>query len=93
MTRIRFARRATKALRAMGEAQFRQAGVAFEQFVADPKRPGLNFEKLRGQDDLYSIRITQGDRAILRRVPDADGELFEVLLIGSHDVYRAVGWL
>ena len=93
MTRIIFGRRATKALRAMDEAQFRQASLAFEQFVTDPKRPGLNFEKLRGRDDLYSIRITQGDRAILRRIVDAEGELFEVLLIGSHDIYKAVGRL
>ena len=93
MTRIRFGRRAAKALRAMGEAQFRQASLAFEQFVADPRRPGLNFERVRGGADLYSIRITQGDRAILRRVLDAEGELFEVLLIGPHDIYKAVGWL
>ena len=93
MTRVIFGRRATKALRAMGEAQFRQASVAFEQFVADPRRPGLNFETLRGRDDLYSIRVTQGDRAILRRVLDGEGELFEVLLIGQHDIYRAIGRL
>lgn len=95
MTRITFGRRAQKTLRGMSEAQFHQAGVAFEQFIADRRRPGLNFEKLRGRDDLYSIRVTNGDRAILRRVVDAggEGELFEVLLIGPHDIYKAIGRL
>ncbi len=93
MTRIAFASRATKALRAMNETRFRQAGSAFEQFVLDPRRPGLNFEKLRGRDDLYSIRITHGDRAILRRTLDDEGELFEVLLIGLHDICKAIGRL
>ncbi len=93
MTRIAFGRRAAKALRAMSEAQFRQASVAFEQFVTDPRRPGLNFEKLRGRENLYSIRITQSDWAILRRVLDAEGELFEVLLIGPHHIHKAIGRL
>ncbi len=57
------------------------------------RRPGLNFERVRGGADLYSIRITQGDRAILRRVLDAQGEPFEVLPIGSHDICKAVGRL
>ena len=89
MTRLTSGRRATKALRTMSETQFRQAAAAFEQFVADPRHPGPNFEKLRGHEDLRSIRITQGDRAILRRTLDADGELFEVVLVGSHDIYKA----
>lgn len=93
MTRITFGRRAEKTLRAMSETQFHQASAAFEQFIADPRRPGLNFEKLRGRDGLYSIRVTHGDRAILRRLADSEGELFEVLLIGPHDIYKATGRL
>ena len=89
MTRLTSGRRATKALRTMSETQFRQAAAAFEQFVADPRHPGPNFEKRRGREDFHSIRITQGDRATLRRTLDADGELFEVVLVGSHDVHKA----
>ena len=77
----------------MNDARFCQASAAFEQFVADPTRPGLNFEKLCGRADLYPIRITHGDRAIPRRTLDAEGELFEVLLIGPHDIYKAIGRL
>lgn len=93
MTRIAFGHRARKALRAMDDTRFRQAGAAFEPFVANPGHPGLDFEKLRGRDDLHSIRITKGDRTILRRTFDVEGELFEVLLIGPHDIYKAIGRL
>ncbi len=93
MTRTTFGRRATKMLRATNETRFRQASAAFEQFAADPRHPGLNFERLRGRDDLHSVRITQGDRAILRRTLDDEGELFEVLLIGPHDICKAIGRL
>jgi mRNA-degrading endonuclease YafQ of YafQ-DinJ toxin-antitoxin module len=57
---------------------------ALELFRTDPDHPSLNFERLAGSD-LFSIRIDRGDRIILRR---RDGEWFELVDLGSHDIYR-----
>ena len=46
------------------------------------------FEKLAGRENLYSVRFSFSDRAVLRRTEDETGELFELLLIGPHDTYR-----
>lgn len=59
-------------------------------FIENPRHPSLNFEKLAGKPDLYSIRLSRGSRAILRRAEDAGGEVFEVLLIRPHDIYRSL---
>lgn len=93
MTRVSFAKDAIKALLDMDKARSRKVDAAFKQFAADPRHPGLHFERLRGTADLYSIRLGRGDRAILRRASDADGEVFEVLGIGTHDIYKAIGRL
>jgi plasmid maintenance system killer protein len=61
-----------------------QAIRAIKQFVADPDHPSLNFERLAGSD-LFSIRVNRGDRIILRRL---DGDSFELVDLGSHDIYR-----
>ena len=60
---------------------------ALTQFEADPRRVGLNFERLKGTD-FFSIRVTQGDRVILRQI---DADTFELVDVGSHDIYRRYG--
>ena len=69
--------------------QIRQrASEALERFQIDPAHPGLNFEKLRGWDDLYSIRISRGFRILLRRVsPPAGGDYYVAVRMGPHDIY------
>jgi Txe/YoeB family toxin of Txe-Axe toxin-antitoxin module len=57
---------------------------ALELFRTDPDHPSLNFERLAGSD-LFSIRVNRGDRIILRR---RDGDRFELVDVGSHDIYR-----
>lgn len=74
----------------MSARQAEQVSRAFGLFVENPRHPSLNFEKLAGKTNLYSIRLNRGDRAILRSTQDEDGELFEVLLIGPHDIYRGL---
>lgn len=66
-----------------------RAATAIERFVANPSLPGLNFEKLAGYSDRYSIRISRGDRIVLRRIAVSD--VFEILDIGPHDIYRRLG--
>ncbi len=72
----------------MEAQQAERANRVFQLFVENSRHPGLNFERMAGKPDLYSIRLSRADRAILRRTEDAEGELFEVLLIGPHDIYR-----
>ncbi len=74
----------------MEAQQAERASRAFELFIGNPYHPSLNFEKLSGRTNLYSIRLSRGDRAILRRTEDTEGEMFEVLLIGPHDIYRSL---
>jgi hypothetical protein len=48
---------------------------ALEQFVRDPTAPSLNFERLVGFPDSYSIRASRALRIVLRQI---ETELFEV---------------
>ena len=86
--RLSVGRRARKALEAMNAQQRDRANRALKLFIESPRHPSLNFEKLAGRENLYSIRLSRGDRAILRRAHDEVGEVFELLLIGPHDTYR-----
>ena len=54
----------------------------------NPDRPGLNFEKLAGWDNTYSIRVSKAYRILLRREADDAGEFFAAADIGTHQVYR-----
>ena len=45
----------------------REVQAALVRFLTDSGARGLNFEKLRGYDDLYSIRVNRNFRIILRR--------------------------
>jgi plasmid maintenance system killer protein len=53
-----------------------------------PDRPGLNFERLPGWDDTYSIRVTRSYRILLKREIDEAGEFFLAVDIGTHQIYR-----
>jgi hypothetical protein len=53
----------------------------------NPRHPSLNFERLAGHENLHSIRISRGHRAILRRV-EAAAETYDLLDVGPHDIYR-----
>jgi plasmid maintenance system killer protein len=53
-----------------------------------PDRPGLNFERLAGWDDIYSMRVTRNYRILLKRETDEAGEFFIAVDIGTHQVYR-----
>ena len=42
----------------------RDAKRAYRQFQKDPAHPGLQFKKLEGEDNLYSVRIGLDFRAL-----------------------------
>ncbi len=58
---------------------------AIEQFVTDHTVSSLNFERIVGYENSYSIRASRTVRILLRRV---DSDLFEIRAIGNHEVYR-----
>mgnify|MGYP002716436327 CR=1 FL=1 len=59
--------------------------------MQNPSLPGLNFEKLPGLGNKWSIRITQGDRILLLRNQDDRGEIWTLHDLGPHDIYRKGG--
>jgi mRNA-degrading endonuclease RelE of RelBE toxin-antitoxin system len=88
LTRIRIANSYRKAERRIPQRIRLQAGKALSTLMEAPDRPGLNFERLPGWDDTYSIRVTRGYRILLKREADEVDEFFTAVDIGSHQVYR-----
>jgi plasmid maintenance system killer protein len=82
-------RQLDRLLRKLDPSLRRDAIATLNRFADDSGNPGLNFEKLRGPLDLYSIRINRNFRIILRRTAAKD--TFEVWRIGPHDIYRNLG--
>jgi plasmid maintenance system killer protein len=82
-------RRLDRLLRKLDPSLRNEAIATLRLFAQHSANRGLNFEKLRGTDDLYSIRIDRNFRIILRRTKVAD--TFEVRDIGPHDIYRRFG--
>jgi plasmid maintenance system killer protein len=64
---------------------------AIGKFEAAPALPGLRLEKLRGHDNLWSIRATGGYRILLSKTSDAEGDLWTLEDAGPHDIYRRAG--
>jgi len=62
----------------------KQARAAYELFQADPHHPSLRFKKLPPHQDIWSVRITGGYRAVGRWRDDVILWFF----IGSHADYE-----
>lgn len=90
MPRIRWSRTFEKSFRKLPAKIQDGAFRAVSNFLEDPSRPSLNLEKLRGNEDYWSIRINAGYRILLRLEPDLEGDVFRLMDIGPHDVYRRV---
>ena len=60
-----------------------QARRAFHLFKQNASHPGLNFKKVDGENNIYSVRIGLGYRALGR----ADGEAIVWFWIGTHADY------
>ena len=85
---LRFTARSERLMRKLDAANRRDADKALQSFARDPATPGLNFEKLQGHAQLYSIRVNRSYRIILRR--DPDGNFLEIINVGPHDIYRTL---
>jgi len=88
VARILVGPRVEKALRGRDEAYVQAVAQALERFVENERHPSLHFEKLSGSRDVFTIRINRGDRIFLRRRADPAGAIYDVMDIGSHDLYR-----
>jgi hypothetical protein len=60
-----------------------EAKRAYRLFQSNPAHPGLQFKKLEGEDDIYSVRIGLGYRALA--VMEKDRIVW--YWIGSHSEY------
>jgi mRNA-degrading endonuclease RelE of RelBE toxin-antitoxin system len=78
-------------LKAVGklDRKYREhAYEAVDKFQLNPRLPGLNFEKLKGNSGMHSIRIASGHRILLSKQIDDRGEFWRLEDIGAHDIYN-----
>lgn len=65
-----------------------ELAAAIDELVAGDVPKGRNLEKLRGYEDLYSVRLSRTARFAYRQI-DADTAV--PIAVGSHDyVYRSL---
>jgi len=86
--RIRITKGYERSVRRLPDRIKRSAATALIQFIDNPQHPGLNFERLAGFEDTYSIRANRQYRILLARETDDAGEIFAAVDIGTHQVYR-----
>ena len=56
---------------------------AYRLFAENPDHPSLRFKKLRGYDNVWSVRISEQYRAVGER----NGDRIEWAWIGSHNAF------
>ena len=59
------------------------AREVFGVFEKNPNHPSLCFKKLRGRDDVWSVRVNEQDRAVGVRF----GDTIEWIWIGTHNEF------
>jgi mRNA-degrading endonuclease RelE of RelBE toxin-antitoxin system len=91
VARVRYSRNFLGSLKRLDRQPRERALKAIDKFMKDPRSPGLNLEKLLGFSSMWSIRITQGDRILLSRDEDEQGEIWTLHDLGPHDIYRKAG--
>jgi hypothetical protein len=57
------------------------ARAAYRLFAANPDHPSLRFKKLKGYENVWSVRINEQYRAVGER----NGDVIEWAWIGSHN--------
>jgi plasmid maintenance system killer protein len=86
--RIRISNRYDRSVNRVPDRIKTRATQALIKFADNPNHPGLNFERLSGWDDTYSIRVNRQYRILLVRETDEAGEIFAAVDIGTHQIYR-----
>src|SRR4051794_4424442 len=71
-------------------AQQRKVREFTEKFRANPKSPGINYEKIHGvkDDKVRTVRIDQKYRAVI--LHPAEGEVYVLVWVDNHD--EAMDW-
>lgn len=77
-----------KAFKSLGPEIKKGVKRTLEKFQAAPALAGLNFEPLAGMADFYSIRVNAGYRILLRKDRDAEGDVYTLVNVGPHNIYR-----
>lgn len=88
MTRCRYTARFLAYLKDLDRKPRERVYKTIDKFQNNPSLPGLNLEKLSGHESLWSIRITGGDRILLSKAQDEEGEIWVFENAGPHDIYR-----
>jgi plasmid maintenance system killer protein len=86
--RIRVSKRYERSVSRIPDRIKMRAAKALIKFADNPTHPGLNFEQLSGWEATYSIRVNRQYRILLVRQTDDAGEIFAVIDIGTHQIYR-----
>ena len=86
--RVRLSPRFLKALRKVDERTRESAQRALSNFLRDPGYPSLNFELLRGSKGVWSIRVNDNFRILLRESEDEEGTYFVATHLAKHDIYK-----
>lgn len=68
------------------EAVRRLADRNYRLWRSNPRHPSLHFKRLKGTDELYSIRIGAHHRALAR----VKGDTAQWVWIGTHEEYSAL---
>ena len=91
MARVRYSPRFLDTLKRLDRQPRERALKAIDKFIQNPSLPGLNLGRLPGFGDKWSIRVTRGDRILLSRDEDGQGEIWTLHDLGPHDIYRKAG--
>jgi plasmid maintenance system killer protein len=86
--RIRVTNRYERSVSRIPDRIKTRAAQTLIKFADNPNHPGLNFERLSGWEDTYSIRVNRQYRILLVRQTDEVGEIFAAVDIGTHQIYR-----
>lgn len=81
MVRLRRTERFGKSFRSLGPEQQKRAEKSLRLFADNPRHPSLHFEKLTGSA-YRTIRVDLNHRIVLYEI---EGDLFELVDVGSHD--------
>ncbi len=84
---VELSKRFEKAVRRLDDTKVEAVQRALTLFIADPKHPSLNFEKLKGTSN-YTIRATKGFRIVLIKTTR---DTYRAIDVGQHDINRTYG--
>jgi len=64
---------------------------AVDRLIENRHHPSLNLERMQSTDTMWTIRTNLRDRIILKHEPEVDPDLFTLIDVGPHDIYRKYG--